>query len=566
MEDAGLLVGTELYDPNTFLIFINGVPMGVHRSPQKFLSNFRLLRRRGIINEFVSVYFQKVKQGSKLQSTINIACDGGRLVRPLIIVENGIPLISQLDINEVSMGLRTFNDCIKEGKIEYIDVNEENNTLIALNEKVLSKNTTHMEIDPLTILGCVAGLIPYPHHNQSPRNTYQCAMGKQAIGSIGYNQMNRVDTVLMLLVYNQTPMVKTKTIEMINYEKLPAGQNASVAIMSYSGYDIEDAMVLNKASIDRGFGRALYIRRHESNIKKYADRSGDMIAKPPQQINGKSKEHLPFQYQRFHALDQDGMAKIGSKLSKGDVWLNKYTPIESETRIFAGANSQIDYNPSPESFKGGAPVYVDRIQLSSNPEKHFEIKMIARQTRRPEIGDKFSSRHGQKGVVGIIVPQEDMPFAENGWCPDLIMNPHGFPSRMTVGKLIELMSGKAGVLEGEFKYGTAFAGDKVEDMGKLLVKHGYSYFGKDYLTSGLTGEPLQCFVFCGPVYYQRLKHMVQDKMHARARGPMTSLTRQPTEGRSRGGGQRLGEMERDCLIGYGAANLLNERLMISSDA
>jgi DNA-directed RNA polymerase III subunit RPC2 len=192
--------------------------------------------------------------------------------------------------------------------------------------------------------------------------------------------------------------------------------------------------------------------------------------------------------------------------------------------------------------------------------------MIARQTRRPEIGDKFSSRHGQKGVVGIIVPQEDMPFAENGWCPDLIMNPHGFPSRMTVGKLIELMSGKAGVLEGEFKYGTAFAGDKVEDMGKLLVKHGYSYFGKDYLTSGLTGEPLQCFVFCGPVYYQRLKHMVQDKMHARARGPMTSLTRQPTEGRSRGGGQRLGEMERDCLIGYGAANLLNERLMISSDA
>lgn len=565
MEDAGLLVGTELYDPNTFLIFINGVPMGVHRSAQSFLNNFRLLRRKGKINEFVSIYFHKNKPSSKLQSTINIACDGGRLVRPLIIVEKGIPLIIQQDIEQITMGIRTFNDCIKEGKIEYIDVNEENNTLIALSEKFITQNTTHMEIDPLTILGCVAGLIPYPHHNQSPRNTYQCAMGKQAIGSIGYNQMNRVDTVLLLLVYNQKPLVKTKTIEMINYEKLPAGQNASVAIMSYSGYDIEDAIVLNKASVDRGFGRAIYVRRHETNIKKYADRSGDMIAKPPVQVQGKTKEEIQFPYQRFHALDQDGMAKIGSKLSKGDIWLNKYTPIESESRIFANASSQIDYNPTPESFRGGAPVYVDRIQLSSNPEKHFQVKMIARQTRTPEIGDKFSSRHGQKGVIGIIVPQEDMPFAENGWCPDLIMNPHGFPSRMTVGKLIELMSGKAGVMEGEFKYGTAFAGDKVEDMGKLLVKHGYSYFGKDYLTSGLTGEPLQCYVYCGPVYYQRLKHMVQDKMHARARGPMTSLTRQPTEGRSRGGGQRLGEMERDCLIGYGASSLLNERLMISSD-
>lgn len=391
-------------------------------------------------------------------------------------------------------------------------------------------------------------------------------MGKQAIGSIGYNQMNRVDTLLLLLVYNQKPMVKTKTIEMINYDKLPAGQNASVAIMSYSGYDIEDAVVLNKASIDRGFGRALYIRRYESNIKRYADRSGDVISRPPEVAKGNSKEKIPWSFQKFHALDHDGMPKIGSKLSKGDVWLNKYTPIECETRVFANADSQIDYDPSPEIYKGGAPSHVDRVQLSSNPEKHFQIKMIARQTRRPEIGDKFSSRHGQKGVVGIIVSQEDMPFAENGWCPDLIMNPHGFPSRMTVGKMIELISGKAGVLEGYFKDGTAFAGDKVEDMGKILVKHGYSYFGKDYLTSGITGEPLQCFVFCGPVYYQRLKHMVQDKMHARARGPMTSLTRQPTEGRSRGGGQRLGEMERDCLIGYGAASLLNERLMISSDA
>jgi len=415
MEDASLLVGTELYDENTFLIFINGVPMGVHRNPQQFLTNFRLLRRKGKINEFVSIYFQQARKDSKLQSTINIACDGGRLVRPLIIVEKGKTLVTQKNIDEVSMGLRTFNDCIKEGKIEYIDVNEENNTLIALSEKFINKDTTHMEIDPLTILGCVAGLIPYPHHNQSPRNTYQCAMGKQAIGSIGYNQMNRVDTLLLLLVYNQKPMVKTKTIEMINYEKLPAGQNASVAIMSYSGYDIEDAIVLNKASVDRGFGRVIHMRRYESNIKRYADRSADIISQPPPEVKGQKKEDLSWEFQKYHALDHDGMAKVGSKISKGDVWLNKYSPVESETRIFANAGSQIDYNPSSEMYRDKAPIYVDRIQLSSNPDKHFQIKMVARQTRRPEIGDKFSSRHGQKGVVGIIVDQEDMPFSENGW-------------------------------------------------------------------------------------------------------------------------------------------------------
>lgn len=184
----------------------------------------------------------------------------------------------------------------------------------------------------------------------------------------------------------------------------------------------------------------------------------------------------------------------------------------------------------------------------------------------PEVGDKFSSRHGQKGVVGLIVPQEDMPFSEkDGWCPDLIMNPHGFPSRMTVGKMIELISGKAGVLSGEFKYGTAFAGDPVQETGEILRQHGFSPDGKDLLMSGITGEMLPCFVFSGPIYYQRLKHMVQDKMHARATGPKTGLTRQPTEGRSRDGGLRLGEMERDCLIGYGAANLIIERLMLSSD-
>jgi DNA-directed RNA polymerase III subunit RPC2 len=209
---------------------------------------------------------------------------------------------------------------------------------------------------------------------------------------------------------------------------------------------------------------------------------------------------------------------------------------------------------------------VDKVLLTSNENDHFMIKINIRSTRRPELGDKFSSRHGQKGVCGLIVPQEDMPFNDLGMCPDLIMNPHGFPSRMTVGKMIELIGGKAAVLDGKFRYGTAFGGDKVVDIGNTLISHGFSYCGKDMLTSGITGEPLSAYIYMGPVFYQKLKHMVLDKMHARARGPRAVLTRQPTEGRARDGGLRLGEMERDCVVGYGASNLLIERLLLSSDA
>jgi len=217
------------------------------------------------------------------------------------------------------------------------------------------------------------------------------------------------------------------------------------------------------------------------------------------------------------------------------------------------------------TYKSPAIGYIDKVLLSNSESENLLVKVLIRQTRRPELGDKFSSRHGQKGVCGLIVNQEDMPFNDQGITPDTIMNPHGFPSRMTVGKMIELLAGKAGVMAGKLQYGTAFGGSKVEDMSRILIANGFSYSGKDALTSGITGEPLEAYVYFGPIYYQKLKHMVMDKMHARARGPRATLTRQPTEGRSRDGGLRLGEMERDCLIGYGATQLLLERLMISSD-
>ncbi len=265
----------------------------------------------------------------------------------------------------------------------------------------------------------------------------------------------------------------------------------------------------------------------------------------------------------------DGLAGVGERIESGQVYIHKQTPLNSaDTGIHnSGEPIHNQFKDSPMTYKAPEPGYIDKVMLTSSPESEQNlIKVLVRQTRRPELGDKFSSRHGQKGVCGIIVQQEDMPFDDDGICPDIIMNPHGFPSRMTVGKMMELLAGKAAVLDGKLRYGTAFGGDKIEDISDVLLQHGYSYTGKDYVTSGITGEPLQAYIFFGPIYYQKLKHMVLDKMHARARGPRAVLTRQPTEGRSRDGGLRFGEMERDCLIAYGASHLLLERLMLSSDA
>jgi len=475
-------------------------------------------------------------------------------------VEKGKPLVTEKDLKLIESKSISFSSLVKCGKIEYLDVNEENNALIALDEKWIKPETTHMEIAQYAILGVVAGLIPYPHHNQSPRNTYQCAMGKQAIGNIGYNQLIRADTLLYLMVYPQKPLVKSLTIELSNYEKLPAGQNASVAVMSYSGYDIEDAVLLNKASLDRGFARIMSLRRYETTLEKYPNGTKDLRRGPDEA--GKNKETSRY-FKNLHALDKDGLPFIGSELSNGDIYINKFTP--ENTKDILQQTNEMNFTKTPLIYRGPVPSYVDRVLLGSNSNSPELIKVILRQTRRPELGDKFSSRHGQKGVCGMIIPQEDMPFNEQGWCPDLIMNPHGFPSRMTVGKLIELIGSKSAAIDGKFKYGTAFAGDSVEDLGNILIANGFSYSGKDILYSGLTGEPLNCFVFSGPIFYQRLKHMVLDKMHARSRGPKNPLTRQPLEGRSKEGGLRLGEMERDCLVGYGASCLLLERLMLSSD-
>jgi DNA-directed RNA polymerase III subunit RPC2 len=331
--------------------------------------------------------------------------------------------------------------------------------------------------------------------------------------------------------------------------------------MSFSGYDIEDALVLNRSSLDRGFGRCIVNRQSKTTAKRYMNQKADRFMSPA--INMATGKPLP----KHRHVEVDGIVASGAKLWNKDILVNKQVPTVQNT-FDAGivSTKQVDdFKDQPAVYRGTVHSNAERVLISSNQDESYLVKVLLTQVRRPELGDKFSSRHGQKGVVGYICPQENMPFDSKGTCPDLVMNPHGYPSRMTVGKLMELLSGKTGLMCGRFHYGTAFAGDQVSTVSEELASYGYNYLGKDTMTSGITGQPIPAYIFFGTIYYQKLKHMVLDKMHARSRGPRAVLTRQPTEGRAREGGLRLGEMERDCLIAYGASSILNERLMVSSD-
>ncbi|KAK1933437.1 putative DNA-DIRECTED RNA polymerase BETA SUBUNIT [Babesia divergens] len=544
VESADSLPARDLFDgEQNMTVFLNGIILGVHQNGRELIRNMIALRRRGKISAFVSVF------ENYQQRQVHISSDGGRLCRPLIVVEKGRPLLTSQMLKGLIDGEIALSKLFASGVLEWIDVNEENNSLIVMRESDITLKTTHLEISPMSMLGVVAGLIPFPNHNQSPRNTYQCAMGKQSIGTIGYNQLNRCDTILHLMTYPQRPLVTTKAIQLVNFDKLPAGQNVIVAVMSYQGYEIEDAVVINKASSERGFSRCYSLRRITVEIEKInhsTDRSGvNNMARLTDQLNvGEPVDKIT----------GDNVIGVGQKVKKNETLLKKLSQLSTG-----------EVTVSRIKYQFNQPAYVDRVMCITTIADTMLYKIMLRQVRLPEIGDKYSSRHGQKGVVGLIESQENLPFSEDGWVPDLIMNPHGFPSRMTVGKMLELVAAKAAVLNGIFEDGTPFEADSLPSIERSLIRKGFHPAGKEILYSGITGEPLETLIFTGPMYYQRLKHMVSDKIHARAVGPRQSLTRQPTEGRSKDGGLRLGEMERDCLIAYGASGLLVERLMLSSD-
>ncbi|MEM4717905.1 MAG: DNA-directed RNA polymerase subunit B [Desulfurococcaceae archaeon] len=535
-------------------VFLNGKLIGYHEDGEFLAKKIRELRRQGKVSTEVNIAHIRVGQVNE----VIVNTDAGRIRRPLIVVENGKPKLEKEHVEKLKAGEISFEDLARVGVIEYLDPDEEENAYISLTPEDVTSGHTHLELWIPGIFGITASIIPYAEHNQSPRNMYEAAMAKQALGLNASNFQRRVDTRGHLLHYPQKPLVTTRPVEVIGYNERPSGQNMVVAVLTYTGYNIEDAVILNKSSVDRGLARSTFFRLYTTVEYKYPGGIQDEITRPPPSVRGYRGQGV------YELLEDDGIVAPETEVTGGIVLIGKISPprfISAQEYAVGGITRQ----DTSIAVRHGEKGIVDVVILTMDDEGNKLVKTRVRDLRIPELGDKFASRHGQKGVVGLLIPQYDMPFTDDGITPDLIINPHAFPSRMTVGQLLESIGGKVAALRGEFVDATPFHKESVENMKLVLRRYGYPPSGEEKMYDGRTGEILENPVFIGIVYYQKLHHMVSDKLHARARGPVQILTRQPTQGRSRAGGLRWGEMEVDCLVGHGAATLLREAMRERSD-